>query len=107
MQNIAQIVEHAIAQAIVAADTMIKENPDTWYPCGFAHVNIKPARGPLIKYLKENNIGHSDSYYGGYSISNPSNNHTQWMDAKYAGAIAFAKVLKEHGYNCTAHERID
>ena len=29
--------------------------------CGFAWVNIKPARGKFVKFLKDNNIGRKDS----------------------------------------------
>src|SRR5690606_11417507 len=36
--------------------------------CGFAWVRIKPARGPLIKYLKDNGIGEK-AWNGGWTIS--------------------------------------
>ena len=37
--------------------------------CGFATVIVKPARGKFVKYLKDNDIGRKDSYYGGYTLS--------------------------------------
>ena len=36
--------------------------------CGFASVHIKPARGQFVKFLKENDLGHS-GYPTGYDIS--------------------------------------
>ena len=55
--------------------------------CGFAHVNINPARGKFIKYLKDNNLGYK-SYSGGFDMSwhNLIKGHTvagtQSMDLK-------------------------
>ena len=47
----------------------IDYSKDTYYVsdgvCGFAWVNIKPARGGFVKFLKDNKIGRKDSYYGG------------------------------------------
>ena len=36
--------------------------------CGFAWVKIKPARGGFIKYVKDNELGHS-AYKGGYQLT--------------------------------------
>lgn len=79
------------------------------YPCGFAWLNIKPARGPFIKYLKDNRIGRSDSYYGGYSLSSYDccSFNGQNMDVKEDGVQAFAYVLRENGVAATVHTRID
>lgn len=107
MTEIEAIVETAFAKAVQATSEMITANPEVWYPCGFSWVKIKPARGPLVKYLKENNLGKTDSYEGGFVVYNPSKNHTQWMDAKHAGSRAFAAYLNEHGYKATACSRID
>jgi hypothetical protein len=102
----AKLLMEAFSAAEKAAADHIQNNPDVWYPCGFAWVVIKPARGPLVKYLKHTNMGRtSDS--GGFTVYNPSKNHTQWMDAKYEGAKAFAKVLTDAGYKCYAYSRID
>lgn len=105
--KIAQIVDEAFAAAKEAAAKKIADNPDTWYPCGFAWVNIKPARGPVVKYLKENGLGRT-SMTGGFDIWNPSDNATQWMDDKYEGAKAFTEVLNKNlGVNARAQQRID
>ena len=59
-------------------------------PCGFAWINIKPARGKFVKFLKDNNIGRKDSYYGGYTIW--VSGFGQSLDRKSAYARAFAGV---------------
>lgn len=93
--------------ARAATQKYLDEHPGEWYPCGFAWVNIKPARGPLVKMLKALQIGSTDSYNGGYTVWNPSDNPTQSMEAKAAGARAFAKVLVDAGFNATIGTRID
>jgi hypothetical protein len=100
-------IELALQAARAAAQKMINDNPDVWYPCGFAWVKIRPARGPVVKALKEMGLGKVDSYAGGYMVYNPSGNATQWMDAKIEGARAFAGVLKKMGVNATVQSRID
>jgi len=90
------IVTMALEAAKQAAIDHITANPDAWYPCGFSWVNIKPARGPLIQVMKDRGLGYTDTYYGGYTVYNPSSHHTQWMDAKIAGSKAFVEALKPH-----------
>lgn len=97
----------ALQAASNAAQKLINENPDVWYPCGFAWVKIRPARGPVVKALKEMGLGSIDSYAGGYMVYNPSQNPTQWMDAKIEGARAFADALKAMGVKATVESRID
>jgi hypothetical protein len=93
--------------AALATQTYLDENGGDNYPCGFAWVNIKPARGPLVKLLKEKKIGRTDDYYGGYSIWNPSGNSCQNMYAKEAGARAFAGKIKELGIKISVNTRLD
>jgi hypothetical protein len=65
--------------------------------CGFAWVRIKPARGPFVKYLKDNNIGHL-SLYGGWMISmGDCCGMSQSMERKEAAGRAFVEVLKRNG----------
>jgi len=73
--------------------------------CGFAWVNIKPARGPLVAYLKSQDIGRTDDYYGGYTVWVHEGN--QSVDRKRAYAAAFAKVLRDAGLEAYAHSRLD
>lgn len=101
------ILTLAFAKAREATQKTINENPNQWYPCGFAWVRIKPARGKFVNYMKSINVGRTDEYEGGYVVYNPSAHNTQWMDAKYAGAKAFAEVLCAHGIKAQAECRMD
>ena len=74
-------------------------------PCGFAWINIKPARGKFVKFLKDNNIGRMDSYYGGYTVW--VSGFGQSLDRKTAYAQAFASVLKENGLTAYSMSRMD
>lgn len=106
-EQLTSIWKKAHQAAVDATAATLNENPGQWYPCGFAWVRIKPARGPFVNYLKKIEAGRTDDYEGGYVVYNPSGNPTQWMDAKYAGAKAFAAVLQEHGIKAHAESRMD
>ena len=73
--------------------------------CGFAWINIKPARGKFVKYLKENDIGRKDSYYGGYTIW--VSEFGQSVTRKENYARAFAKVLGDNGITAYNMSRLD
>lgn len=76
--------------------------------CGFAWVKIKPARGPFIKFCKQNNIGSKDDYAGGWSINmGLINRASQSMQRKEAAGRAFAKVLQNYGINAWMESRMD
>ena len=64
--------------------------------CGFAWVRIKPARGPFIKFLKENNFGDL-CLYGGWMISVSMFTGSQSFERNEAAAKAFVEVLKKNG----------
>ena len=95
--------------AELATRKMLNENPGVWFPCGFSWVKIRPARGRFVDMCKDQGVGHNDSYSGGFTIYNPSGNPTQWMDAKVAGARAFAEVLRKHypKMSVTVESRVD
>lgn len=78
------------------------------YPCGFATVTIRPARGEFVKWCKENKIGRP-GYNGGWTLSSYdcSTFHGQNMYVKEAGCRAFADFLKAHGISATVHTMID
>lgn len=99
---IADAVAEAFQAAKAASMKMVTENPEVWYPCGFAWVKIKPARGPLVKFLKDNKLGRTDDFEGGFVVYNPGGGSTQWMDAKAAGADAFVQVIKNKFPNVRA-----
>lgn len=101
----AQIVNEALLAAKNAAEAYIAKNGEPSY-CGFAWVKIRPGNSRMAKYLKAVNLG-SASYSGGVDVWNPSKNVTQSMDVKEAGAMAFADVLKKHGYKATPMSRAD
>lgn len=103
------IFREAQFAAELAARKHIQENPGVWYPCGFAWVKIRPARGRFVAMCKDQNVGRTDDFEGGYVIYNPSQNQTQWMDAKEAGAKAFVAVLKKHypDMKVKVHTRVD
>jgi len=101
------IWREAMVAARRATEETINQNPGVWYPCGFAWCVIKPANSRFANYLKKAGYASTNNYSSGLTIWNPSNNVTQWMDAKTAGAEAFAKVLTSYGINCTAYERMD
>ena len=74
--------------------------------CGFAWVVVKNSRGKRAQALKD--LGFKKRYVGpGLSLWNPSGSMTQDMDAKYAGAEAYAAVLTEMGYQAEAQCRLD
>jgi hypothetical protein len=90
------VFREAELAAETATQQMIDENPGTWYPCGFSWVKIRPARGRFVEMCKQQDVGRTDDFEGGFQIYNPSHNSTQWMDAKMAGSRAFVAVLKKH-----------
>jgi hypothetical protein len=101
-----EIIEEALGAARQATDAHIAQ-VNSQYPCGFAWVNIKPARGKLVSELKKRKLGSTDLYSGGYTIWNPSGHYTQNMFSKLDGAEAFAAVLRKHGINAAAYSRMD
>jgi len=80
--------------------------------CGFGNVNIRPARGSFVKYLKDNKIGDS-GWNGGYTISSYDIMrghelcHTQSMSIKEEACDAFAKVLEKYGITAYSQSRAD
>jgi hypothetical protein len=104
--NAPMIFAEAQAEAGIATDKYMRETGEHPFNCGFAWVTIKPARGPLVTYMKS--IGAARAAYGGgVQVWNPAGSMTQDMSAKYAGAKAFADVLKRYGVNCCPGSRLD
>lgn len=101
------VLNEALQAAADACQAHIDANPNDWYPCGFAWVNIRPARGKFVELLKQRGEGYTDTYYGGYTVYNPSKHHTQWMDAKEKGARAFLDVIKKYGIKGSVGTRMD
>ncbi len=107
--RIASMLHEAFAAARKATDAYLAQHPDDWYPCGFAWVRF-PGRSPAARVLKEHfseqERGHR-GYPRGWDVWNPSGHGTQCMDAKFAGARAFADVMGAYGFECYADWRMD
>lgn len=73
-------------------------------PCGFAWVTIRPARGPLVSYLKAQGIGRN-GYGGGWRVS--IHEWNQSITRKEAHAHALAEVLRAAGVDAYADSRLD
>ena len=98
-----------VGQPTTPLGNVIDYSKDTYYVsdgvCGFAWINFKPARGGFVKYLKQNNIGRKDSYYGGYTIW--VREFGQSLARKESYARAFADVLTTNGIKAYAMSRMD
>lgn len=106
-EQVKEIIEKAQREALIAAIDYLTRIGGDNYPCGFAWVNIKPARGQFVKVLKEMKLGRTDEYYGGYTIWNPSTYPCQNVDAKEAGARVFAEELRKYGVKISVKTRWD
>lgn len=93
--------------ARIAGELAVQGKQDG-YPCGFAWITIKPARGKFVNYLKSQGIGRRATY-GGYALSSydTSSFSGQNMDVKQDGCEAFAEVLRANGVDCSVETRID
>lgn len=80
-----------------------------WYVadgvCGFAWINVRPATSRFAKWLKSQNIGSTDSYYGGITIW--ISEFGQSMQKKETYARAYAEVLRKHGFKAHMMSRMD
>jgi hypothetical protein len=80
--------------------------------CGFGHVEIHPAKGSFVKFLKDTKIGDL-GHAGGYRISyyDIMEGHklcyTQSLDLKEICCDAFADVLKKYGMTAYGVGRAD
>ena len=99
----------AAANALVCNPMVVSDGKQKWFVadgvCGFAWVKIRPATGPFVKFLKDNQIGRKDSYAGGYMVS--IFDYNQSMQKKEAYAYAFADVLNANGVNAFASSNMD
>jgi hypothetical protein len=111
MKTMQTIFKEACDTACEAVDTFHAAHGEPLY-CGFGTVVIRPARGPFVKFLKDNQLG-SKHWQSGYSISSYDvmRGHdlcgTQSMSIKEEACEAFAKVLTAHGINAVAQSRAD
>ena len=88
-----------------------EQRQDSWFPCGFTSVIIRPARGKFITFLKSRNIG-SLGYNGGwrissYAFSSQSSEWCQSMNVKSDATGAAVRVLLDAGINAALETRMD
>jgi len=109
--DLAEIINEARTAAHAATLDYINRNGEG-YPCGFAWANIykfdgKKIRGnsKLGKALKAHGI--EQNYDRTFQLWNPSGHGTQNVDAKEAGARAFAHVFTKYGFEAYAGSRLD
>lgn len=97
------------SEASKAAKAAFEATPEDMF-CGFAWVKITPARGPFVKWLKENNIG-DKGWNGGWELWSSDLatgiSASQSMLRKEAAARAFAEVLRDHGIEAWMGSRAD
>jgi len=98
---------NVIPQPMVVVDGKTEEVIDVVNDglCGFAWIDIHPARGAFVEYLKSRNWGSKKIYGAGYQIW--VGQYNQSVTRKYAYAQAFAKVLNEYGIKANAGSRLD
>jgi hypothetical protein len=75
--------------------------------CGFSWVSLKPGFHPFCKWLKKNDLGRPDSYYGGTTIW--CSEFGQSYEKKVAYCGTFAKIVNENiqGISASVMSRLD
>jgi hypothetical protein len=101
------VLENARVAASKATNAYIVDNGENPMGCGFAWLTVKVRGNTKVgKLLKE--FGFKKPFDGtGLRLWNPSGSLTQDMDAKVAGAYAYAKVLNEAGIESSVGYRLD
>ena len=91
----AEIHQLATRNAEIATADYIKQNGEYPLGCGFAWVSagIKGNTKVGKSYIAQ---GFKKDYVGGYKLWNPSDNNTQDMSAKMAGAEAYVATVKKY-----------
>lgn len=112
MTKVKTQVEEAHAEATIAAANAAEQyrqdvlGGHDQMPCGFAWVKIhEKASTRLGKALK--GVGYRGAYGGGMDFQNPSRSNLQNVDAKIAGARAYAAVMASHGIVVDVESRWD
>ena len=102
--------KEAAQEAAIKKNASLGAEAFRGFDCGFAWITIKPARGPFVKYLKDNGIGSRGGYGGGgYGIwySDVHSVNTQSMSVHEAAVDAAVKVLIENGIEASWNSRLD
>jgi|GEM_PF-5305830 len=98
----------AAAKAAAAHDTQLGAEAARGFDCGFAWIEIRPARGAMVKYLKDAEIGRR-GYNGGLHVwySKLHSVPTQSISTHEAAAAAAVDVLVKHGISASWSSRLD
>lgn len=106
----------ALSKAAEATHRFIHENygGDDGGPCGFAWVTAQPRHKGNTRAGREErrqleSIGFRKDYTGkSWRLNNPSGYPGQSVDARYAGARAYAEFMNELGaFDLYAEDRLD
>lgn len=100
----------AAEQAAKAENDGLPPESKRGFDVGFAWITIRPARGPLVSFLKRAGIGRAGGYgSGGYGIwyGDLHNEPTQSVDVHVAAVRAATEVLVRHGIDASFSSRLD
>ena len=101
-----EATEAGVERAENASVSTIKISGYPAFPtCGFAWVIVKPGNSRFANWLKKNELGRTDSYYGGVMIY--ISYYGQGMDQKYAHACGMSSVFNKYGIKSYPMSRID
>ena len=108
-EQIAAIHQEATAAAKTASQKYFFEvlSSKDRCPVGFSWCTIQGVRlnSKIGKELAE--VGFSKSWNRGIYLWNPASMPVQNVDCLYAGAAAYAAVLKSYGFDAYAESRLD
>lgn len=101
--------EYSAFSAVMEA---AEKQGNDWGCCGFAWVTIQPVHkgntkvGKIERHIYQC-LGFSKDYNGTFQKWNAGNYGGQSMDVKEAGCIAYAKVLRQNGFEAYMQSRMD
>ena len=77
-------------------------------PCGFARVNVYGVKGSTKLGKQLMALGFYKAYSSkALTLHNPARMMVQNVDTLYAGAIAYAKVLRDNGIDAYPDQNLD
>jgi hypothetical protein len=103
--DLRDVINNAQAAASSAQDIALSQRGEGAY-CGFAWVEIPDGRSPLVKQMKAMGVG-DKHWKKGWQVWSPGKYHGQSMDIHEVGARAYAKALRDCGYDAHAASRPD
>ncbi len=92
--------------AVTATQKVIDRVGEQFGMCGFAWVEVYDIKLNTKMGKAFAAIGFTKAYGKGIQLWNPSNSPTQNIDAKEAGAAAYAAVLQKYGFKSYMGSRL-